>query len=223
MTKKYYCTLDTETYGGANKPKGIYHLGGVVHDRTGAIIGCFNYLIGEHFDQISLDDYAKKNIDVYLEMLVNGDATLIDTEENAIQTVKNLLDFYNVSTVMAFNSGFDFEKTKCKELAEGRNFIDLWLMALETICQKESYKEFCGQSNRTTASGNCKTNAETVYAYLRNDPDYKEEHTALEDSIIELEIFKACIKTHKRYTQNQHVNDNQNWYMLLPKAKEMIK
>lgn len=223
MTKKYYCTLDTETYGGAQSPKGIYHLGGVIHDRQGAVVGCFNYVIAEHFDQIQLDDYAKKNADNYLEMLVDGNATLIGTEQQAIDSVTKLLDFYGVNTVMAFNSGFDFEKTKCKELVEGRNFIDLWLMALETICQKESFKEFCGQSNRKTANGNCKTNAETIYAYLRNDPQYKEEHTALEDSLIELEIFKACIKMHKRYTQNQHTNDNANWFMLLPKAKGVIK
>ena len=36
-------------------------------------------------------------------------------------------------------------------------------------------------------------NAETLYAFLTNDPTYVEEHTALEDSKIELEILLATL------------------------------
>ena len=46
--KNVYCVLDTETYGGAAFPKGIYHLAGIIHDRQGNVYGCFNYLIAEH-------------------------------------------------------------------------------------------------------------------------------------------------------------------------------
>ena len=77
-----YCTLDTETVGGATNPTGIYHLGGIIHDRNGNIYGCFNYLIAEMLDEIAMDDYAKKNIALYEEMLCEGTATLIDTQEN---------------------------------------------------------------------------------------------------------------------------------------------
>ena len=43
--KKMYCTLDTETFGGAANPKGIYNLGGRIHDREGNVVASFNYLI----------------------------------------------------------------------------------------------------------------------------------------------------------------------------------
>ena len=36
--KNIYCTLDTETFGGAAFPKGIYHLAGIIHDRQGNIL-----------------------------------------------------------------------------------------------------------------------------------------------------------------------------------------
>lgn len=212
-----YCTLDTETVGGASTPKGFYHFGGVIHNRNGEVVGCFNYLIAEMLDEIEFDDYAKKNIDLYREMLANGTATLIDTQENAVAVVNATLNYYNVNVMTAYNSGFDYVKTMCAELLEGREFIDLWLMSLETICQKASYRKFCEESGRYNKKGNCKTNAESVYAYLTNNPNYCEEHTALEDSKIELEIFKACIKSHKKFTKNCHCWDCANKFDLFPR------
>lgn len=222
--KKMYCTLDTETVGGATTPKGFYHLAGIIHDREGNIVGCFNYLIAEMLDEIAFDDYAKKNLDLYLDMLEVGSATLIDTEENAIAMVNALCDYYNVTTMMAFNSGFDYCKTKCRDLIADREFIDLWLMALECICQKASYKKFCVESGRYNQKCNCKTTAESVYAYLTNNPDYCEEHTALEDSKIEKIIFDYCIKSHKKFTRNCHCFDHPNKWELFPSClNEIIK
>lgn len=213
-----YCTLDTETVGGASNPLGFYHLGGIIHDRQGNIIGCFNYLIAEMFELVENDEFAKKNFNLYLEMLANGEATLIDTQENAVAMVNALCNYYNVNTMLAFNSGFDYCKTMCRDLIEGREFIDLWLMALETICQKASYQKFCAESGRYNNKGNCRTNAESVFAYLTDNPYYCEEHTALEDSKIELEIFNACIKSHKKFTKNCHWFDNPNKFTLIPKC-----
>ena len=213
-----YCTLDTETVGGATKPKGFYHLAGIIHDRNGNIYGCFNYLVADMLDEIEFDDYAKKNIGLYEGMLREGTATLIDTQENAIAMVNALCNYYNVNTMMAFNSGFDFVKTMCADLLEGREFIDIWLMALQTICQKKSYAKFCAENGRYNAKGNCRTNAETVFGFLTDTPNYCEEHTALEDSKIEFEIFKACLRSHKRFTKNCHCWDYEGKWDLFPKA-----
>ena len=139
---KMYCTLDTETVGGASNPLGFYHLGGIIQNRTGEIVGCFNYIIAEMQPQVLSDDYAKKNLPLYYDMLREGTATLIDTQAHAIEVVNSTLEFYNVNVMTAFNSGFDYCKTMCAELLEGREFIDLWLMALETICYKKSYQVF---------------------------------------------------------------------------------
>ena len=215
---KIYCTLDTETVGGASKPKGFYHLGGIIHDRQGNIYGCFNYLVAEMLDQVQEDEYAKDNFDLYFEMLETGEATLIDSQENAVAMVNALCDYYHVTTMTAYNSGFDYVKTMCADLLEGREFIDLWLMALETICQKAGYRRFCAESGRHKANGNCSTNAESVFAFITNTPNYCEEHTALEDAKIELEIFKACINSHKRFTKNCHCWDYEEKWGLFPRV-----
>jgi hypothetical protein len=214
---KMYCTLDTETVGGASNPLGFYHLGGIIHNRKGKVYGCFNYIVANMLPYVLEDDYAKKNLYLYAEMIEQGTATLVANQEDAIRAVKGICDHFNVKTMTAFNSGFDYCKTMCAELLEGREFIDLWLMALETICYKKSYQVFCAESGRYNKKGNCKTNAESVFAYLIGNPDYCEEHTALEDSKIELEIFKACIKSHKKFTPNTHWFDSPNKFALIPK------
>lgn len=220
--KKLYCTLDTETVGGIQFPQCAYHVGGIIHDRQGNILASFNYLIAEFWEQIKTDDYAKKNFYKYKEMVEDGVATMCPTIEQAIEMVDALLSFYNVSTVMAFNSGFDIGRGACAPLvADGkREFVDLWLMALQTLAIRKKYATFCRENGLKSSTGKtCSTNAQTFYAYLMNDPDYSEEHTAFEDSKIEMQIFLACVKSHKKFTPNCHTGDYPARFKLYPRYK----
>lgn len=219
--KNIYCTLDTETYGGAATPQGIYHLGGIIHTRTGEILGGFNLLIAEHYNEIEKDEYAKKNFAKYAEMIDCGAVTLIPTEQMAVDLVDKLLDYYNANYVMAFNSAFDFVKTSCRQLLVGRQFIDIQLMAIQTLIGR-NYAQFCRDNDRLSASKkSIATNAESFYAFITDQPDYCEEHTAFEDSKIEMLIFLACLNKHKAFTKNAHwydyISDNKAWN-LIPKA-----
>ena len=217
-TENIYCTLDTETFGGASTPKGIYHLAGIIHNRKGEILGCFNYLIAEHYDEIEKDDYAKRNFHKYAEMVANGEVTVIPSERMAVDCVNALCDYYNVKFMMAFNSGFDYTKTLCRELIAEREFIDIWLMALQTLGCLKKYSKFCHENEfRSSSKKSCATSAESFYAYLTGNVDYKEEHTALEDSKIEMEIFLACISTHKKFTKNCHCFDYEDKFKLFPR------
>lgn len=206
--KNLYCTLDTETFGGAAKPKGIYHLGGFVHDRMGNIVGGFNYLIAEHYDEISKDDYAKRNFDRYATMVREGVVTLIPTEKMAVEMVDALCSFYGVRYMMAFNTGFDFCKTACRDLLNEREFIDIYLAAVQTLAIRKKYSTFCHEHDFCSNSKkSVATSAEAFYAYLTGKGDYIEEHTALEDAKIEIEIFVACMNAHKAFTKNCHFYD----------------
>lgn len=203
--KNIYCTLDTETFGGASFPKGIYHLAGIIHDRQGNILATFNYLIAEHYDEINKNEYAKRNFQKYQELIADGVVTMIPTEDLAVEMVNAICDFYGVRYMMAFNSAFDFVKTACYSLIENREFIDIYLMSLQTITHLKKYATFCRENGFRSRSGkNVATSAESIYAFLTNNAEYKEEHTAFEDSKIEMEIFLACLKTHKKYTKNAH-------------------
>ena len=208
MTKTVYCTLDTETFGGAANPKGIYHLAGFIHYRDGSVIAPFNYLIAEHYNEINKDEYAKKNFNRYLSMVANGEITMIDTEAHAIEAVDAICNLFGVKYMMAYNSAFDFGKTSCAKLIENREFIDIYLMALQTITHVKKYAKFCRENGLRASSGrSVATSAEAVFAYITGNPQYSEEHTALEDSKIEMQIFLACLATHKRFTKNEHQFD----------------
>lgn len=205
MNKTIYCTLDSETVGGASAPTGMYNLGCTIHDKNGHIFATCSMLVMEHYDEIRTDDYAKKNFHLYEERLARGEMSAVATEEEAVSIVRNLCHFYGVRYVMAFNSGFDFCKTICRQLLDEFEFIDLWLMAVQTICHQKGYAKFCRENGFKSSSGkSCATSAESVYAYITGNPDYTEEHTALNDALIEMEIFVKCLSLHKKFTKNIH-------------------
>lgn len=205
MNKTIYCTLDSETVGGASAPTGMYNLGCTIHDKNGHIFATCSMLVMEHYDEIRTDDYAKKNFHLYEERLARGEMSAVATEEEAVSIVRNLCHFYGVRYVMAFNTGFDFCKTICRQLLDEFEFIDLWLMAVQTICHQKGYAKFCRENGFKSSSGkSCATSAESVYAYITGNPDYTEEHTALNDALIEMEIFVKCLSLHKKFTKNIH-------------------
>ena len=72
MKKNMYCTIDTETVGGATNPTGAYNYGGIIHDKQGNIYATFSLLVMEHYDKIRYDDYAKKNFPLYRKRLESG-------------------------------------------------------------------------------------------------------------------------------------------------------
>ena len=83
--KTMYCTLDTETLGGAARPEGVYNAGGTIHDREGNIYASFNYIIAEHFRKIQDKAfYGKKNFPRYQQMINCGEASMLATEEEAV-------------------------------------------------------------------------------------------------------------------------------------------
>lgn len=205
MRKTLYCTLDTETIGGVNNPKGAYNMGCVIHDRDENIVATCSLLVMEYYDEIRDDDYAKKNFPIYAERLAKGEMTAVATEVEALSIITNLCRFYGVKYVIAYNTGFDLCKTICRELAKEFEFIDIYLMALQTICHQKGYAKFCRENGFKSKSGkSCATTAESVYAYITNNPNYIEEHTALSDALIEMSIFARCLRMHKKFTKNAH-------------------
>ena len=193
-------------------------MAGIIDTRKGEVLATFNYLISEHYNEIEKDSYAKRNFHKYADMIANGIVTSIPTEKMAVEMVNNLCEFYGVNVMTAYNSGFDFVKTECRELLNGRQFIDTWLMALQTITTKKSYEKFCVENGYLTKKRNLQTSAEVVYRFLTSNTDFIEEHTAFEDSKIEMQIFLECLKMHKKFTQNTHCFDMENSYKLFKKV-----
>jgi hypothetical protein len=52
--------------------------------------------------------------------------------------------------------------------------------------------------------------AEVCYRFLTEDVEFVEEHTALADCEIEMEILRAVWNTHRKFTRNVHKGDSPN-------------
>ena len=58
----------------------------------------------------------------------------------------------------------------------------------------DEYIKFCEKHECFTEQGNYSTTAETVYKFITKNTEFEEEHTALADSLIELEILLETIE-----------------------------
>ena len=69
-------------------------------------------------------------------------------------------------------------------------------MACQTLCNQKTFQTYYLEE---TARGNIKSNAEIVYNYIEDlGGHFKEDHTALSDSIIETAILQRILKLHKK-------------------------
>ena len=57
--------------------------------------------------------------------------------------------------------------------------------------------------------------AEVCYRFLTGDTSFVEEHTALADCEIEMEILKAIWNTHRKFTRNTHKGDGVNRFKVV--------
>lgn len=106
---------------------------------------------------------------------------------------------HNVEMAFAFNSDFDervfnynCDWFKCNNPFDNIPIKDIRAFAHKYIVD-ECYKEFCEEYGLLTESGNYSTTAETMFRYIENNLDFNEEHTALADSEIELEVLLKCL------------------------------
>ena len=76
--------------------------------------------------------------------------------------------------------------------------MDIWQVACDNIATQKKYKDYCLKNRKLSPSGlYFSTNAETMGGFLRNNPDFIEEHTALQDCFIEAEILSKILKRKK--------------------------
>ena len=147
------------------------------------------------------------------------------------ETLKKVMDKYKITAVCAYNANFDYNAlnttqrwlTKSKYryfLPYGTKVFCIWHMACQTICMQKSYVRFCLENGWTSSSGNIKTSAEAVYAYMTKDKNFVESHTGLQDVLIEVQILAHCFRQHKKMIKS--INRT-CWRIPQEQAKEIAK
>ncbi len=213
--KTYYITLDTEacnTNVDDMRSSLVYDLGFAVHDKQGNIYETRDFVIYEIYakekDLMKSAYYANK-LPQYETELADGTRKMVSIM-TAYNEFRNLCKKYNVKAVIAHNARFDLNAlnatvrytTKSKVryfFPKGLEIWDTMKMAQDTICKQKTYIQFCKDNGLMTnhAIPRPRATAEALHAYRTLDVNYKEKHTALEDVLIEMQIFVRCMAQHK--------------------------
>lgn len=229
-SKKYYLVLDVETANSTDDAL-VYDLGYVVCDKKGNIYEADSFIVSDIFfkeAELMKSAYYATKIPKYLEG-IKARAFNVVTFQQAREALLGAMKRYNVEAVCAYNANFDYTAlnttqrwlTKSKYrffLPYGTKVYCIWHMACQLICTQKAYIKFCLENGFVSSSGNIKTNAETVYAYMMGDCGYEENHTGLEDVLIETKILAKCFAQHKKVEKN--INKF-CWRIPQAKAKEI--
>lgn len=213
-SKKYYLVLDVETANSTDDAL-VYDLGYVVCDKKGTIYEADSFIVSDIFykeAELMQSAYYAKKIPMYLEG-IKSRAFNVVTFYEARAKLLEAMRRYNVEAVCAYNANFDYTAlnttqrwlTKSKYrffLPYGTKVYCIWHMACQLICTQKAYIKFCLENGFVSPSGNIKTNAETVYAYMTDNNAYEENHTGLEDVLIETKILAKCFAQHKKVEKN---------------------
>ena len=215
----YLIGLDTETCNGMTVDEKmdltqslVYDLGWGLFDKQGRLYRTRSYVIADIFcdmkDLMKSAYYAKK-IPQYWEDIKAGKRTLAPFMK-VWKTLQEDMKEYNVHIVFAHNAGFDLRAlnntiryiTKSKKrffFPYGTEIWDTLKMARQTIGKQKSYKSFCERNGYMTKHKVPQTRctAEILYRYISGNHNFIENHTGLEDVMIESKILVHCIRQHK--------------------------
>lgn len=215
--RTYLLVVDIETARDLDNAI-AYDCGVAVVDKHGTIYECGSYVVEEVFFGCRPDmktSYYANKLPQYFTEIGNGTRQIVSIEE--LHTIiENLKRKYNTKAICAYNARFDHTGlNRTRKMVSDRYFFnynepiwDIWKMAKQTICKQKSYRAFCERNGFMYGKNKsmCRTNAQTVYAYITGNPAYEEEHTGLEDVKIETAIMAHCFRQHKKMEKNLYKN-----------------
>lgn len=208
--KSYYLVFDTETTNGFDDPL-VYDIGGAIVDKTGKVYEDFSFVVYETFcgmkDLMKSAYYANK-IPQYQKDIKDGKRKIVKYA-TARRKIHELCKKYNVKAIMAHNARFDYLSTATTQryltkskyryfLPYGTILWDTLKMAQDTICKQKMYRLWAKENGYVCKNGQVRATAEILYRYITGKNDFAENHTGLEDVLIEKEIFAHCIAQHKK-------------------------
>ena len=194
------CIFDTETVS-LEKPF-CYNVGYVIYDtESSTVLHSEEFVVEQiwHNDALFCTSYYADKKPLYINRMK---AQKVRMEKWGYITQKMCRAFrnYNVEIAFAYNSSFD-EKVfdfncdwfKTINPFDNVKVLDIRGYVHSFISCTEAYQAFCEEHKLFTESGNYSTTAEAVYKYLTGNTDFIEEHTALADAEIELDILLSAV------------------------------
>lgn len=192
--------FDTETTN-LEKPF-CYNIGYVIADtETRQVLLRRDYVVEQvwHNPMLFTTAYYADKREIYVNRM-KARKVIMDKYGYITQTMIRDFKAFDVQIAFAYNSPFDTkvfnyncEWFKCNNPFDNIPIHDIRGFVHKFLAFTTEYQTFCDMHEYFTESGNYSTTAETVYRYISDNIDFNEEHTALADSEIELEILLHCL------------------------------
>lgn len=217
----YLIGIDTETCNGNTVNEKldlsdsiVYDIGWIITDKRGHIYERRSFVIYEIFigmKDVMRSAYYAEKIPSYWKEIKAGDRQLISFYKMR-EIFLNDLTFYNIKTAFAHNARFDITAlnntirwiTKSKK----RYFfpygtVEIWdtlKIARQTYGREKGYRNFCEQNGFMTKhkTPQVRLTAEILFKYISGNYSFIENHTGMEDVLIETEILTACLRKHRK-------------------------
>ena len=192
--------FDTETTD-LKKPF-CYNIGYVIADtETRQVLLRRDYVVEQvwHNPMLFTTAYYADKREIYVNRM-KARKVIMDKYGYITQTMIRDFKAFNVQIAFAYNSPFDTtvfsyncEWFKCNNPFDNIPIHDIRGFVHKFLAFTTEYQTFCETHKYFTESGNYSTTAEIVYRYISDNTNFNEEHTALADSEIELEILLHCL------------------------------
>lgn len=210
------CPIDKEYDKVDGNNMFAYDFGWTVCDKHGNIYERRSFINADIFldeQECMQSAYYADKIPEYWNKIKDGRATM-KSLYNIRKAFLEDVEKYEVEEVYAYNMWFDY-KTTNRTMAwvtksKYRHFFpkdmkvcDIMKMAQDVVAKTPTYIRFCQDNGFMTAhkTPRPQLKAETVYRYIKQDTDFIESHTALEDAEIETAIMAYCFAKHKKMTR----------------------
>lgn len=200
----FYLVVDTETANSLDDPL-VYDCGWAIIDEEGTVYLTRSYVNADIFckeAEMMENAYFAEKIGNYWEEIKSGQRILTNFYNIRKQFREDCATF-QIMAIMAHNARFDYialsstqrwlTKSKYRYfLPYGVEVWDTLKMARNVFSDDEEYTIFCQENGYLTKFGKPQMTAEVIHRYLTKNTDFAESHTALEDVMIEKDIFSYC-------------------------------
>lgn len=192
--------FDTETIG-VDKLF-CYNIGYAICDtESGQVLTSHDFIVEQvwHNPMLFSTAYYAEKRPIYIKAM-RSRKTAMEKYGYIMQFMIREFKAFDVQGAYAYNSDFDERvfNFNCEWFKTANPFdnipiFDIRAYAFKKIAFTKIYQDYCDKHSHYTESGNYSTTAENIYRFITDNETFKEDHTALSDSLIEHCILQHCI------------------------------
>lgn len=191
----------------------VYDLGWVVTDKRGTVYETKSFINADVFlgeKGLMQSAYYAKKIPQYWEDIKSGKRVLTSFYNIRQELLKDIKK-YEVEQIFAHNMLFDNGSLNNTQRWETKSkyryffpkdvtICDTLKMARQLVATMPTYQRFCEANGYMTkhSTPRPRLTAEILYRFISGDSEFAENHTGLEDCMIEKEIMAYCYRKHKK-------------------------